>query len=240
MPKRDKNEIFKAFDSAVSRIKRHCQSFDEGYDDAAVDLSVVLRMLLYTKYDENGTATSRSLIDELKKFDSKYGIQYLSTCIDMPSKRGGVHAWYLENLCNKTILDGSDIYAGLVVKTLYGDVHGKCVADAKYRADGHPGVRNMVTLQDYLSEKVFYDVKTEIELSRIEVIRFVANKDAGAHFDTKIPQKYDAFRHPNAFKVIVNGEDIPFRRNPVYVSIRQIAWEVLESFKKSGLINELQ
>lgn len=236
MPKRDKQEILNAFDNAVNRLKRHCQSFDKGYDDAAVDLSVGLRMLLYTKYDDNGVPTSKSLMDVLKEEDAKYDIHYLSTCIDMPSKPGSVHAWHFENLRNMSILDGSDIYAGIIVKTLDGDVHGKCVADVKYRADGHPHIRNMVTLQNYLSEKIFFDVKTKIELSRIEAIKYVANKDAGAHFDTKIPKKYDSFRHPNAFKVIVNGEDIPFSRNPVYVSIRQIAWEVLESFKQYNLI----
>lgn len=236
MPKRDTQEILDAFKSSVARLERHCLSFDDGIDDAAIDIAVALRTLLYTRYDENGIATSLSLMDTLKGVDSKYDIMYLSTCIDKPSKPGGVHAWHFKNLRNMSILDGSDIYAGIIVKTLDGDVHGKCVADVKYRADGHPHIRNMVTLQNYLSEKIFFDVKTKIELSRIEAIKYVANKDAGAHFDTKIPKKYDSFRHPNAFKVIVNGEDIPFSRNPVYVSIRQIAWEVLESFKQYNLI----
>lgn len=238
MPKRDTQEILDAFKSSVARLERHCLSFDDGIDDAAIDIAVGLRMLLYTKYDDNGVPTSKSLMDVLKEEDAKYDIHYLSTCIDMPSKPGSVYAWHFENLRNMSILDGSDIYAGLIVKTLDGNVQGKCVADARHRADGHPGFRDIVTLQDFLSKEIFFDPKTGIILSRMEAIKFVANKDAGAHFDISVPAKYDAFRHANAFKVIVNGEEIPFKRNPVYVSIRQIAWEVLESFRESGLIKQ--
>ena len=57
-------------------------------------------------------------------------------------------------------------------------------------------------------------------------------KDGGAHFDPNVPIKYDTFRHPNLFTVSFGGTVIPFSKNPVYVSVRQMAWEVLETIEK--------
>ena len=85
-----------------------------------------------------------------------------------------------------------------------------------------------------MNEIVFRDLSTKKELSRWDVISLIANKDGGAHFDSNVPIKYDTFRHPNLFTVRFGETIIPFSKNPVYVSVRQMAWEVLESVKEVG------
>ena len=72
----------------------------------------------------------------------------------------------------------------------------------------------------------------EFRLSREECINEVADKDGGAHLDKLIHANYACFRQPTALQFIIDGEVARFNQNPVYVSLRQIAWEVLESLKE--------
>ena len=44
------------------------------------------------------------------------------------------------------------------------------------------------------------------------------------------------FRIPEALKIIINGQQVAFNPAPMYVSLRQIAWEVLESLKRVKVI----
>ena len=71
----------------------------------------------------------------------------------------------------------------------------------------------------------------EYEFTRKCCIETVSDKDGGAHFDPTIPIDYYTLRQPSSLKMIVDGQIVRFNQNPIYVSVRQIAWEVMESLK---------
>lgn len=51
------------------------------------------------------------------------------------------------------------------------------------------------------------------------------------HFDEGLrEQSYVDFRKKNALHIIVNGREMLFCENPAFVSLRQIAYEVLMTF----------
>lgn len=236
--KRKTEEILSSFKVTIDRLLEHCKSFDSGNDFAAIDIAVVLRTLLYTKYDDDGNATSFSFIDELKNINSnRYNINYISTCMEKPKTDNFIQGWsFGSSIHSSTIIIDSPIFGGLILKTIKNDSHSSFVADVKIWGDESIRPYKLISLDKWLQEEVFCDVKKNISLNRIEAIKFVANKDGGSHFDRKVPKRYEMFRHPETFKIYVNGKDVPFSRNPVYVTLRQIAWEVIESFKKENLI----
>ncbi len=70
-----------------------------------------------------------------------------------------------------------------------------------------------------------------MKMTRKDIIEIVTDKDGGAHLDPKIPENYAEFREPTALHFKLNGKDAIFNQNPVYVSLRQIAYELLESLE---------
>lgn len=225
--KRDPQEVHDAFSFNVRMLEHLCSLFDKGQTEAALWIAVVLRALLYTKYDDNGNATSLSMIDILKEKDAKYDIQYLSTAFPMPKSKQFLMGWnYGDGICG-TKLKYEHNYCGLIVKTLRRNTKGNYVGDVRPKWADHSGYNHMMNLAVWMKEIVFFNTEDNFSLSREEAIKMVSNKDGGAHFDSKVPRKYDSFRHPEMFTVYSTNGKIPFTKHPVYVTIRQIAWEVL-------------
>lgn len=234
--KRDSQEIVTIFHQTMSRLERHCKAFDEGEDSAAIDIAVVLRTLLYTNNESNSKTPTISLMDQMP--GSQYQINYLSTCMKKPKGTNFIQGWnFCGHIHNTTISIQSSVFAGLITKTINDAPNGGYVADVKYMANAFPLDNHTLSLDKWLAEEVFFDVDKGISLSRLQAIKVVSNKDGGSHYDDSIPEYYDIFRHPTTFKIYFNGQEVPFSRNPVYETLRQIAWEVIESFKQAHLIN---
>jgi hypothetical protein len=63
--------------------------------------------------------------------------------------------------------------------------------------------------------------------------------EGGAHIDDEIDELYDKFRHHYSsgtiMRGIISGTIRTFDNVPVLPAIRQIGYELLESFKNAGL-----
>ncbi len=214
-------------------LEHLCSVFDEGKTEAALWIAVILRTLLYT--NDNGRSPSLSMIDQLKNIDSKYDIQFLSTCFPN-SGSAGVMGWEFCDNINGICMEYQSIYAGLLIKTLKRNPQGDYVLDVRHKSDCRNEHNHYCSLTEWMQEKVFIDFKEEFKLNRVDAIRFVANKDGGAHFESKIPDVYATFRHPEMAKIYCRDTVMPFTKNPVYVSVRQMAWEVHESLSHANII----
>lgn len=227
---RDPQEIVDVYEYNVSMLQHLCDEFDNGRTEAALWIAVVLRTLLHTHSDHKGKRTSFAIIDQLKEIDKKYDFDFLSTCFGCPSSTSFAQGWQLgDGVCGVNVLAAS-VYAGLIIKTI-NRVEGGVgyVVDAVIKGTEFKHTHHWLLLNEWMNEEVFRDNESGEKLSRWDVISMIANKDGGAHFDPKVPIKYDTFRRPDLFTVSFGETIIPFSKNPVYVSVRQIAWEVLES-----------
>ncbi len=239
---RDPQEVIDVFHYNVSMLEHLCEEFDRGRTESALWIAVVLRTLLHTSSNQNkgkdknkneDKLESIAIIDQLKEIDSKYDFDFLSTSFPCPEGQTFAQGWQIGNgVCGVNVALAS-VYAGLIIKTI-NRVEGfeRYVADTMIKGSQFEQTHRMLPLKEWMNEKVFLDKVGGNSLTRWGVISMLANKDGGAHFDPKVPVKYDTFRHPNLFKVSFGSIEVPFSRNPVYVSVRQIAWEVLDSWDK--------
>lgn len=228
---RDPQEVVDVYEYNISMLHHLCDEFDRGRTEAALWIAVVLRTLLHTHFNK-GKRTSYAIIDQLKEMDEKYNFAFLSTCFKCPDNSSFAQGWQLgDGVCGVNVAAAS-VYAGLIIKTI-NRVEGGVgyVADAVIKGAAFEHTHHWLSLNEWMNEVVFRDDSKNKKLSRWDVINMIANKDGGAHFDPNVPIKYDTFRHPNLFTVSFGETIIPFSKNPVYVSVRQIAWEVLETWE---------
>lgn len=236
---RDPQEVIDVFNYNISMLEHLCEEFDRGRTEAALWIAVVLRTLLHTSSNQNkdkkkntNKLESIAIIEQLKVIDSKYDFDFLSTSFPCPEGQTFAQGWQIGNgVCGVNVALAS-VYAGLIIKTINRADEEGYVADTMIKCSQFEQTHRMLPLKEWMNEKVFLDKVGGNSLTRWGVISMLANKDGGAHFDPKVPVKYDTFRHPNLFKVSFGSIEVPFSRNPVYVSVRQIAWEVLESLKR--------
>ena len=231
---RDPQEVVDVYEYNISMLQHLCEEFDNGRTEAALWIAVVLRTLLRTHVNDDGKRTSYAIIDQLKEMDEKYDFTFLSTRFGCPDSSSFVQGWQLgDGVCGVNVAAAS-VYAGLIIKTI-NRVEGGVgyVADAVIKGAAFEHTHHWLSLNEWMNEVVFRDDSKNKKLSRWDVICMIANKDGGAHFDPNVPIKYDTFRHPNLFTVSFGETIIPFSKNPVYVSVRQMAWEVLESIKRT-------
>ena len=231
---RDPQEVVDVYEYNISMLHHLCEEFDKGRTEAALWIAVVLRTLLHTHFNK-GKRTSYAIIDQLKEMDKKYDFTFLSTGFGCPDSSSFAQGWQLGDCVCGVNVSAASVFAGLIIKTVNRvEGGGGYVADAVIKEGKFDTINRWLPLDEWLNEIVFRALSTKKELSRWDVISLIANKDGGAHFDSNVPIKYDTFRHPNLFTVRFGETIIPFSKNPVYVSVRQMAWEVLESVKEVG------
>ncbi|GAA1645722.1 hypothetical protein [Nocardia ninae] len=216
------------FRRQVRYLKTSARLFDEGDEEEAIRLAVTLRVLLHD------TTKSHSL---LKLAGLKSGMKFLDTAIVGGTEiYAGPVVFQLEYVTD----DGETGFApsgqdGLVevVPTLDGG--GRICAPRRRR--GHETLK---PFNEWWTTYVIDTASGSKTLSRKQLIWLMANKDGGAHVDPSGPgdvyigfvkrghgQLYSedpdaAFTAPESMR--------PFEGNAAAESVRQIAWEVLETF----------
>ena len=202
----------------ITYLQRLCDDYDNGNTFAIVLVAVLLRTLLKTK------GSTESVLKQLGKNTIDF--------VDTRAPMGSFSFWtFGNNICNHTFI-AQNVYGGLLSKIVTNGEHGLNL-DYQPLLDRNRNA-NWQSFDDWYTAIVFKD--STFQLSREDCINIVAEKDGGAHLDKRIPPKYSCFREPTALQFIVDGQIAVFNQNPVYVSIRQIAWEVLESLKRARVI----
>jgi hypothetical protein len=95
----------------------------------------------------------------------------------------------------------------------------------------------LATFDDWWAKTVIVDSKKN-RFSRRDIILSVVNKDGGAHIDPELEDPYAQLTRFNSVGWVVNIDgterDLP---GVELASIRQIAWEFLESLKRASVID---
>ena len=203
------NPIKDKYDDFLELIKVLCECYDkEQKDIIALSISTAIRVLIH---DTN------SSISLLKHLDKK-NIKFIST--NHKTKNKVVHL-------------------GLVRRINVGVKNG-VGGEAKYWPLCNEEIFPMPKCEAYIEFKEWWEeeeifVSSESVLTRKDLVLSMANKDGGAHFDTKVQKKYDDFRYSwsggSTLKGIQSGISRGYDNIPIYPAIRQIGYELLKTLK---------
>ena len=214
---REQSELREKLQEQIQLLQYYCEQYDNGKKIFVYPMSTTLRILL------KDTKKCVSLLKQLNIKDTSLFVDSAHHC------KNGVCCWEIcDNTHNIAEIDGA-VYAGLVVKRL-GQQGNTLETTLKplcqFSLAPQP---KMVNFDQWYDEEVLDD--TENKMSRKNIIENIAEKAGGCHVDTDMTIEEAKFRIPEALKIIINSQQVAFNPAPIYVSLRQIAWEVLESLK---------
>jgi hypothetical protein len=169
--------------------------------------------------DSNNT---QSLLSQTNR---KNKMQFLDTAIKGNSN---LSFWNINNVSNCTIIVGN-IYAGLLAKSLTTN-NNEYILDFTPLKEKNNKYAEWKSFDEWYEKTIIFK-NNSYKMTRKDVVEIITDKDGGSHFDPTIPDKYDIFRHPTSLNITLNGTLAVFNQNPVYVSLLQIAYEVVESIR---------
>lgn len=190
------------FQLNLQSLQASCDSYDQGKDYTVLDIAVRLRVLLHD--------TDKS-ISLFKHLDLK-GIQFLDTA---------------------SPIDEKNMLADECLVYIAPDENWKF--SKYYPLLDNSFDRRFIDFNSWWNQIVYRD--TEKRFSRSYIVRNFANKMGGAHSGPDVSMNYYEFlREGSGAKTTyrVNGKDVTEPKNMdnlLYASLRQIAYEVLESLK---------
>ena len=186
-------------------ISRSCDSFDRGFEDEAVRIAVSIRVMIHD------TQSSTSLLKHLQARD----IRLLSTCLDIVAKlqdpwlKGG----------RLRMFNGMGQYTP-----------GQT---PPYRPSlGNSYSHYFARVNDWWTQPVFV-LDPDTWVMRGDVVLTAANKDGGAHVDSKLTPEYERLVASGDLGCLVAQHGTEEIRIPIsghhYVALRQMGYELLNS-----------
>ena len=185
-------------------VRNSCRLYDDGHAEEAIRLAVSFRVMFHD------SGNSVSLLQHLKA----KSISLLSTA--------DLHQGQNHNLA---------LVRGVVTIPNAGLPNFSC--EMKPVLDD-PTRRNFVLLETWWRKEYVVELENDGRLNRRDLVLAAANKDGGAHVDTKLPPAYDKARRGAGMEIEIDFKagpttvSMPFE-NVHYASLRQIAFEVLNS-----------
>ena len=204
------NNLKSKFDDYLDLLQLLCDYYDRDKKELlALPISTSIRVLVHD------TKTSVSLLKHLQK---KEALRYLSTNVNNDCE--SVHLGIVRRI-NVGVTDG-----------VGGEAKYWPLCDETYFQS--PEESNELDFSEWWEKEEVFKTK-EHSLTRKDIVLSVANKDGGAHFDSEVDEKYNAFRHSWSGGSTLVGINSGIRRGydniPIYPAIRQIAHELLSTIK---------
>lgn len=203
------NNLEEKYGEFLELLSVLCDSYDSlDKEVLALPISTAIRVLVHD------TEKSTSLLQHLRKKD----VNFFST---------------------NHITKNESIHLGLVRRINVG-VNNGVGGEARYwplcneKYFPMPSSKASIPFKQWWETEVIFSSPTS-RLTRKELVLAVANKDGGAHFDSKVQKKYDDFRHSwsggSTLIGIKSGIKRGYDNIPIYPTIRQIGHELLCTLK---------
>jgi hypothetical protein len=211
---RSYSELLTKLRSQIGFLERSSELFDEGNEDEGERLALGARVLLHD------TDHSHSLLGQL---GVKTALGYTDTSIHNERETrhlgGGLHSATITKHAGlvglQTTATGSWTYAPVLMPEKEGRINPPAAFDQWWR-------------------KPFLKDTSDRPVTRRSVVLDVANKDGGAHVAKAIPE---------AFRLLISGESLPFQVGSedgsssnipgiVMATMRQIAFELLDTLHR--------
>ena len=198
-----KDELIEHLRAQIQFMKLSSKSFDDGFEDEAKRLAVVIRVLVHD------TRNSTSLLILL----DKKGIGFYDSAVPNDPR----------NLLT---------YNGLTMMRMSTSEGASYVAPLDNGPPSRSRTRK-ISFKVWWDGVFVIKDKYGKTFTRKDLILSVANTDGGAHVDPKLDETYSNLTRFNSigWKFFSRGVEDDFRNSPVLPSVRQIAHEVLKTLK---------
>lgn len=218
------NEIYNI---QIAELQDACRQFDEGNTGKRIIIASVLRNLLKDTKSMSSVLTQYCVWKGKGK--DKSVLSFLNTCDDYVP--GSFCHWDINNVSNTSFLI-SNVYMGLVNKKVKGLENGEISLSFKPLFESSAGMRTTSSkFDEWYNQMVYKD--GNYQLSRKKLIECIAEQDGGSHLDSSYEEEYGEFLKNDALHLYLNGQHAVFENNPAFETLRQIAFEVLESIPHS-------
>ena len=205
--RRDAGELREAFEVQKSALMASCSAYDEGEKWEALRLATAIYILV-----RDGGKKNRSILTQMGKRNSMEFAVPISTGADDP-----------RNLLSYTPL--------VMIQMGGGGVN------FKPRLSEFPSGRRMPQFDEWWDHDLIYiSGDNRRRMTRKKLVFALRNLDGGAHYDEEIldPNYIEMTRGKSWVAVSPDGTKRPVRQLEL-ASMRQIAWEVLDSLECAGV-----
>lgn len=212
--KRSQEDLLSVLKKQAGFLESSCKNFDSGTEDEALRIAAVLRILLHD------TGMSHSLLFQLGLKDK---LQFIDSLLPIDPQPVG-----RKNGVTTFVVQGLPGLIGITFVTKGVTKGGKFVAPLSVRE----GAKGQIPFSIWWENECIpgHDSK---RYSRKQLILTMANKEGGSHVDTEIDNAYKQFAKSSlGFTFKVGGLETGSVNSAADVSVRQIAWEVLETLKQ--------
>lgn len=181
-------------------LKTSCDTFDQQNQNEALRMAVSLRVLFHDTSSSSSILKQLGIKDKILIEDSSLPIA--------PQKQA----------------DGSFILHGLPGLIGIGATPkgGKFIAPLALRN----GSKGYLNFQSWWDSPCIPAPRCK-PYSRKELVLDLVNKEGGAHINKKIKKAYQDLTKSSTGTFKINDQEVGYINNVAYVSMRQIAWEVL-------------
>lgn len=211
---RTHNQLMDALKKQIGFLETSCQGFDSGNEDEALRIATTLRVLVHDTKNSISLLEQLGLKNTMQFIDSAAPIDPVPTG-EMYDGQPTMAISGMPGLFNMSFTsEGAKLVAPLSCAKYSRGPEGfnswwtyKCIP-------GHNGDR----------------------YSRSWLVRQMANREGGAHVDPEISQSYNELQSTSMGMTVYSNGIRGFINSAGNVSIRQVAWEVLESLKQANII----
>ncbi|MGI8550325.1 MAG: hypothetical protein ACR2PL_05915, partial [Dehalococcoidia bacterium] len=209
MAKLTKADLQDQLQRQLGRLRRSSEVFDQGAEDEACGLAVVLRVLLH----DRGTS-SKSLLGQLGIKDH---LRFADTAL---------------HVREQNLLSAHGLTVGRIVAADGAITEAAFVAPLGQLDDTRIHVDQ--PFDRWWTTNVIKDQWGNV-FSRKKLTLLTADKDGGAHVDPDLPADYYTLSRGNSMgmTVVSQGEERDFDNAVAYPSIRQIVYEVERTLVKN-------
>lgn len=217
---REKEEWLKLFEEQVQTINQLCELYDKGTPYNASLIAITLRNIL----------GRRNLQHSLWELKNGHDCLFCDSAADR-----------IKGPQNYTVKPSYDAQGRLILPNVVITGTEKVYDGFLRKVISQEGEYNLYPLLDERKEKVKWKTFEEwinqvifavndVTFTRKQAIEIVAGYEG--NLSGALPDNYALFRTPTALQILVNGRPVRFNQNPVFVSIRQIAWEIIVTLNK--------
>lgn len=202
---RDRQQLLVHLGEQLGFLESSCRGFDEGNDNEALRIASVLRTLFHD------TAKSRSLLVQLG-YENEL---FMDSCSPL-------HPVEVEG-------DGKKLF---VISGFPGPLAISPTKDGwRYLPllAQQPNSPGLVLFPMWWETDILRD--TEHYYTRHELVRVLTNKEGGAHIDPKLDAQYESMKSGSLGMRATAGDIEGFINSATRTTMRQLGWEVLESFR---------
>lgn len=197
----------------IGFLETSCQAFDNGHEDEALRIATTLRVLVHD------TGNSTSLLEQLGLKDTMKFIDSATPIDPVPTDK---------------MLDGRAVMAMSGMPGLFAisfTREGTKFLAPQSRA---PYSRGPISFRDWWTSECIPG-HNGASYSRSWLVKQMANREGGAHVDPEISHPYNNLQNTSMGMTVHSNGINDFVNSAGNVSIRQVAWEILESLGEAGI-----